>query len=196
MEKYFDISSDVATQITGLLPAISAAEMLYSSYPLISNAFLKYSIFLVENFLAMAGEEKEIVIIYAKLKEKLGKSKIATAAQLEEFGDSLAKSKDNISELARLAALSYAATTIYGPISSKLASKIVSAENKSKEMASSGLTRKSSKVLETPSPQPQVPEKPLSLMFAEIARESFKHKDLDIAMTALTAAINELEKSQ
>ena len=216
MDKYFDISSQELSNIQGLLPAISAAEMLQKEYPKISFALLEYSSQLIENNLVTFGSDQQTVDLLKKVKSKVKTLKIASVADLEKFADSLISSKNSQTspELARLAALCYAATTIHGTINQKIAQKLINAQ----KLASPPVTDITSlyptqnepqnEAIEYPSSPPSRPqraashsivkpptEKPLHLILAEIAKEAFVHKDNDVALTALTAAITELQKA-
>ena len=207
MEKYFDFSAQQLQSITGLLPAISAAEMLYKDFPNISNALLEYSSQIIENQLLISENDQEIAAMFNKLKEMLKNANIASIYELERFADNLLST--NSPELRRLASLCYAATTIHKPLTKEISQKLILSEQQTQTLQQP-ISPTNTHLVQYPqtplqnsghpsrtnsSSTIQEPEN-LPLILAEIAKEAFLNKDNDVALTALTAAIIELQKGK
>lgn len=195
---FFGISQDDIKTITGLAPALSVAEMLSARYPSISNAFLQYSSQLVENSIIVYEKDKKLIEIKKIIDSKINGTKIASVSELEKFADHLVhrfSKNPTIPELPKIAYMTYAVTSIFGPLQPEISKKMVAAEKMkpAPQPAPQNTPEPKKYTLKRLSSTTSV-EKPVSLMLADIAKESFKHKDADVAFAALTAVIKELEK--
>ena len=196
MSDYLGISTQDALTIQGLVPTLSGAEMLKKDYPRISNALLKYASQLTENFLVLSPEPFAVKI-FERINSMIDSTQIASITELENFGDKLISAlNSNAPELERLAKVVYAATTIYQGISHSISEKILKKYPIPYVNPFIPNTQESH-IQKTPveTQPPANVEKADAQLLAQISKESFIHKDYDISLTALTAAILELEKS-
>lgn len=116
--------------VSGLQGLLSAAEMLQSGCPKISGAFIKYALSLIENHYSDDQPSPEVMPQYTALQQLSKSMPIASAKELESFGDSLIAAADGPTtvDFYRLAYLAYACTTLEGEIKSRVLTKFSKAE--------------------------------------------------------------------
>ena len=128
---YLGVNTRLFEGVPSLGAILSAAEMLQQKCPLISGALVKYAVALIENNLAQVGSTQELDAALAPLAQRAGASHAAGARDLERFGDALvaAAVDDYAVDFYKLGYLCYTATSIYGPLTTRLQQKLSKAEN-------------------------------------------------------------------
>jgi hypothetical protein len=113
------------SDVRGLAPLLSAAEMLSSRFPTISNSFIQYSISLIQRHSILSGQPSRFDTVLNALNGSAN-SPSASADDLERFGDSLQSAAigNNAIDLRRLAYFAYAAISAIGPLSPDISAKL------------------------------------------------------------------------
>ena len=129
---YCSVDTAPFSSIPGAQALISASEMLSTVYPKISGSFLHYASALIQNSLATIPLTPNLNTAKQQLFTACQYAPHASPAELEQFGDSLLTGADGplSNALYDLAYLSYAATTLYKPISDRITTKIQKTQKK------------------------------------------------------------------
>lgn len=179
--------------VKGLIPVVSVAEMLKDSCPRISTTFYYYAYQLLDNHIITFGEDPTLIEYRNNIFQKVNLKMIVPANDLELFGDKLisfSTKSHNSQELKYIAYLAYAATTIHGPLNKKIGMKLAEYDptsiNQPPQLpTASGISRKSESYR----------ERSKDIVLSEIAKESFRNQQPELAFAALKSLIQELEKS-
>ncbi|OHT04336.1 hypothetical protein TRFO_28160 [Tritrichomonas foetus] len=127
---YCGVNSHAFSDTQGVPAILSAAEMLQPRFPKIAGAFVRFASGIVQNFLAQSGSTPELDAAFVALAQAANQSPCATVKELERFADSLVASADGIysADFYRIAYLAYTATSMQGPLSNRVITKMTRAE--------------------------------------------------------------------
>lgn len=218
---YFNVSIEFAQTVPGLEIVLQFAEMMQSSLPTIAIAFANYGICLIDNFM-VSIESQDPAGLAARniLKGLIAGKPCADAETLDSFGSKVMIAADisqNRVDLIKLAYIAFAATSVYGPMKNSTQNRL----NRCTQILEEATTQAGmGDMLDDPSldiptntpaasnpytpqpavtnsyyqPEPSMPtEDPKHLKLAKIAQEAFREGAYDIALTAVMAAMKELE---
>ena len=189
------------------VPALlSAAEMLNDVSELegISDSFITYADQLCQDYFANHPPNDEQLESYKQLRDASTIAGTASNEELENFGDRImAEAEDSTlpDEMLRLAYLSYASTSIHGPISDRINKKLKRIENKmNRSNANDNKNSQSNESKNKPTPSEiknqrnKVYERCEDLL--KLAKLAFKNGSLTVAYASISAMIQEIDNRQ
>jgi len=205
--EFWGVDSSVLDQVDGATAVVSAAEMLETDYPVIAGAFGKYSMDLIDNAIVVFGENDEMIGAKRKIASHCSSLPIGSPKQLEDFAKTLVSKPNCSKDLKKLAYLAFSAISIHGPLEEKIISQInlvdMSMQDAPPGFVPGGFNQPpAGYVPSNDVPPPHLMKKsddfgPKSKpeILCEIARDAFRDGAYSIALTAVMAAIKELEKA-